>query len=269
MGYTSEKGYGLLDSQLYMPEKWFSEEYADRRKKTLVPENLEFKTKNKIASDLLNKAILNGVKATWVGFDSAFGSDINFIKSIPEGMWYFGGIKSNEQVFVIKEDDRFLLEPKSEKEKLDVLLHTENRECKKVSDIVKSSSVEWQYVILGEGAKGPIISEMAFVRVYLSREKKPIEEEVWLVMRKHKGGKIRYAISNAPKDIQRIELIKASIMRWPIEQCFGDGKGNLGMDQYEHRSWPAWHRHMVFISLGLHLLLKLRLKSPSKKKLHF
>jgi hypothetical protein len=45
----------------------------------------------------------------------------------------------------------------------------------------------------------------------------------------------------------------------------GDGKGYLGMDQYEHRSWPAWHRHVTFVSIGLHLLLKLRLDSPSQK----
>ena len=69
-----------------------------------------------------------------------------------------------------------------------------------------------------------------------------------------------YAISNAPKDTLFTELIKASTMRWPIEQCFQEGKGQLGMDCYEHRSWPAWHRHMIYVFLALHFLLRLRLK---------
>jgi SRSO17 transposase len=54
-------------------------------------------------------------------------------------------------------------------------------------------------------------------------------------------------------------------MRWPIEQCFQDGKSEVGMDQYEHRSWPAWHRHMLYVFLALQFLLRLRLrlkKSP-------
>ena len=51
---------------------------------------------------------------------------------------------------------------------------------------------------------------------------------------------------------------KASVMRWPIEQCFQDGKSQVGMDQYEHRSWPAWHRHMLYVFLALHFLLRLR-----------
>ncbi|MBN2532043.1 MAG: hypothetical protein JXB88_04080, partial [Spirochaetales bacterium] len=36
-------------------------------------------------------------------------------------------------------------------------------------------------------------------------------------------------------------------MRWSIEQCFEDGKKYLGMDHYEHRSWPAWHRQILRI----------------------
>ena len=37
LGYTSEKGYGLFDSQLYMPKQWFEEDHAEKRKSTLVP----------------------------------------------------------------------------------------------------------------------------------------------------------------------------------------------------------------------------------------
>jgi len=28
-------------------------------------------------------------------------------------------------------------------------------------------------------------------------------------------------------------------MRWEIEYCFAEGKGELGMDHYELRSWPG------------------------------
>ena len=31
------------------------------------------------------------------------------------------------------------------------------------------------------------------------------------------------------------------------------------MDYDEHRSWPAWHRHMTYVFLALHFLLRLRL----------
>lgn len=42
LGYTSSKGYGLLETQLYLPEEWRTEEYTERRRRCEVPEDLGF-----------------------------------------------------------------------------------------------------------------------------------------------------------------------------------------------------------------------------------
>lgn len=55
-------------------------------------------------------------------------------------------------------------------------------------------------------------------------------------------------------------LVEASTVRWGIEQCFEDGKGYVGIGKYEHRSWPAWHRHMIYVFLALQFLLRLQLR---------
>jgi len=55
-----------------------------------------------------------------------------------------------------------------------------------------------------------------------------------------------------------VALCRAATLRWPIDQCFQDGKSQVGMDHYEQRSWPAWHRHMLYVCLALHFLLRLR-----------
>jgi SRSO17 transposase len=101
---------------------------------------------------------------------------------------------------------------------------------------------------------------VARIRVYLARNGLPVGDAQWLFLRKNIDGQIKYAICNAPKSISFAELIKASTMRWPIEQCFQEGKDQVGMDYYEHRSWPAWHRHMIYVFLALHFLLRLRLR---------
>ena len=36
------------------------------------------------------------------------------------------------------------------------------------------------------------------------------------------------------------------------------------MDQYEHRSWPAWHRHMLMVFLAQFFLLRMKLKFKKK-----
>ena len=137
-------------------------------------------------------------------------------------------------------------------------------EPRAVSKIERSKNIRWTPVILAEGAKGPIIAEVIALRVYLSRDGLPQDDPCWLFIRRNKDGQKKYAISNAPEDIPFSELCYASTMRWPIEQCFEEGKSHLGMGDYEHRSWPAWHRHMMYVFLALHFLLRLRLNYKKK-----
>jgi len=79
-------------------------------------------------------------------------------------------------------------------------------------------------------------------------------------------GVIRFSVSNAPEDTPVAELCKASLMRWPIEQCFNEAKDELGMDHYEFRSWTAWHRHMLLVFIASSFLLDIRLLVTDKKK---
>jgi len=65
-------------------------------------------------------------------------------------------------------------------------------------------------------------------------------------------------LSNAPEHISLEEMSRVCILRWPIEQCFKEGKNEVGMDHYKHRSWSAWHRHMTFVFIAQLFLSRLR-----------
>jgi hypothetical protein len=105
-----------------------------------------------------------------------------------------------------------------------------------VFDIPRSGKLRWKPVVVAEGAKGPIVGKVAYLRVYPSREGLPRHYPVWLFIRKDPEGRLKFSLSNAPKNISLSEMCEAFIMRWPIEQCFEEGKDQLGMDHYEHRS---------------------------------
>lgn len=261
VGYSSDKGYGLLNCQLYMPESWFSKKQQKRRKANLVPEDLVFKTKLQIATELIDQVMATGDFPTrWIGCDATFGSDIDFLNALPPDLYYFANIRSGTQVFTKK--PKIGLPPYKGRgrrpSKLKVLKG--QPKAKSVSKIAGSKRLCWKPVIVAEGAKGPIVAQVARIQVYLAREGLPTGNRQWLFLRKNADGQIKYAICNASKQTPLAELIKASTMRWPIEQCFQEGKSQLGMDCYEHRSWPAWHRHMIYVFLALHFLLRLRLK---------
>ena len=261
VGYASEKGHGLIDCQLYMPELWFDKDHEELRRQNLVPEELTFQTKNQIASDLINK-VHSHFPACWVGCDASFGSDIGFLNSLPGSLTYFADIKLNSKVFL--EQPEVGVPPYSGQGKRPTKLKVlSDHQPISVSELEKSEHIKWTIVNLGEGSKGPLLAHVTCIRVYPSRDGLPQNEPVWLIIRKRTDNQTRYAFSNAPETTTIAELCYASCLRWSIERCFQEGKMHLGMDHYEHRSWPAWHRHMLYVMLAQ--LFLYRVKQSQKK----
>jgi SRSO17 transposase len=262
VGYASERGYGLVDCRLYLPQIWFSAEYGPRRLKCQIPPEIGFRTKLEIARELIEGLRQRGLfQARWIGCDCTFGSDGEFLDEVGRHAWYFASVKSNTLVWLQQPTMRIpRYKGKGRRATKPQLVSAGART---VAEIAKGGEVSWRWMRLAEGAKGPIMAEVTCIRVIPSREGLP-GPECWLFIRKYPDGQIKYAFSNAAKDISFENLARASTLRWPIEQCFQEGKEQLGMDHYEHRSWPGWHRHMLFVFLA-QLFLQ-RLREQFKKK---
>ena len=267
LGYSSAIGYGLISSRIFMPEKWFTENYKPKREACFVPSDLTFMTKPQIAIELLREVQKSGYfEAKWIGVDSLYGNNKNFLKAVPKKYLYFADISNNSKVWLSKPN--FAIPEYSGKGRK-TTKEVPSIESTKVVAVANDEAIPWKNVYLGEGSKGPIYSNVKCVRVFkdFSTENDTFDlQECWLYIREREDGEIRYSISNAPADIDESELHKASLMRWPIEQCFLEMKDQLGMDHCEARSWPAWHRHMLMVFIAYEFLLDIRLLVTDKKK---
>ncbi len=263
-GYSSSRGYAILDRRLYVPQKWFEFEYAKRREQCGVPEDVIFKTKNELALEMLKQLEANGVPFKWIGCDSAFGSDREFLANLPGGCYYFADIKENQLVFM--EIPQMTIPEKQNGRGRRHLYPKPSINPISVKNISENPDIPWETTCMGEGSKGPIITQTKCLRIVRTTIGQggvkcvaPLDE-VWLYIRRYENGRIKYSFCNAPVDIARKELDRAATMRWPIEQCFNECKSYLGMDYYESRSWNAWHLHMVLIMIAQLFTLKLRRK---------
>ena len=84
--------------------------------------------------------------------------------------------------------------------------------------------------------------------------------ERWLLIRRNikEQNDVAFYISFAPNCKSLQDMAKAAGSRWTIEECFEIAKGEVGLDQYEVRSWVGWYRHITFAMLALGFLTKLR-----------
>jgi SRSO17 transposase len=249
--YASPKGHALLDARLYLPQGWFTEQYRDRRQKQCrVPKDITFRTKPQIALQLC-AALWQGklFPGQWVTCDASFGNNEAFLAQLPKELFYLAEISCTRKVWL-------KAAPQHRK------LETEG--CTVEQLVEEKELLHWQSRKIAEGEKGPLVASFARVRVYLSPER-TADSERTLLLRNDPNGQIKYALSNAPETVAMSELVRVSAARWPIERCFQEDKSELGLDHYEHRSWPAWHRHMRLVFLAQLFLLRLRLtykKSP-------
>ena len=77
-----------------------------------------------------------------------------------------------------------------------------------------------------------------------------------------------YVLVFAPIGTSLEEMVGAFGSRWTVEQCFEEGKGELGLDEYEVRSWHGWHRHVSLVMLAFAMMAAIRHhanKAPSKQ----
>ena len=270
VAYADDNGYGLVDKALYIPAEWFDEEHKEMRQKCQIPDSQEFQTKNRMAQAMLNKALKAGFNPEWIGMDAAFGCDHKLLDGLelPEGVNYFAATNAKERVYL----EQPVVEPPSKNSRGRPRKHPfVHGEPICVRDVAQDDSFPWETVTLSEGSKGPIVADVKRIRCTACRASGGNRThtipgaDIWLYIRRHEDGELKYYVSNAPEDTPTSELDRAATLRWPIEQCFQECKGFPGMAHYECRTLTGWNRHMLFVMIAqLFLrLLQLELKKTA------
>lgn len=240
---TSKSDHCLLDTRLYLPKSWTDD--PARCSKAGVPEWVTFQTKTEQATEMVINALDQGMTPEWVLGDSVYGESSDLRVNLQNRQQaYVLGVTGKHYVWI-------------------------GNEQKRVSKLIQSSLEygQWQTLSSGEGTKGERMYQ--WLQIVING----CDPEGWshhLLLRKPLG-------SNKPEDVAAFRccapieksslrsLVRASGKRWPIETCFEEAKGLLGMDEYEVRNWTPWYRHMTLVMLA-HTFLALTRAQIKKKR---
>lgn len=255
--YASVRGATLIDAELYLPESWFTaEQIAKRWPRCRIPADTTFQTKPQLALEMIIRAHERGqLPLRWVLGDEEFGRDTVFLDRLPKDYWYFCEVPCNTRFWVRRPETELVTKKDG----------SEQRRLKKgkpkavgAQQLLEQLELTWQTEKIKEGAKGPIIAEVARVRVIEVRDRLP-GNEVWLFVRRSiSSGELKFFVSDAPVDVSMEEMIRVCGSRWAVETCLQEDKGQVGLDEYEVRSFPGWHHHMTLVMLAHHFLVRVR-----------
>ena len=270
--YASPYGYALIDKQIYIPEKWFGDDFRAKRVKCKLPENTEFKTKPRLAAKMLNDVAAEDIiPFKYVLADSIYGENPDFIDTVESmtGKIYFVSVGADRlcqlrQPITLKKQYKYKGEIRTEE-----VLSTDAKTPISVKEPAKNiNDCFWYRRTVSEGAKGPITYEFTKREVVLSNKGLP-QKTVWLIIKRtlSENHEYSYYISNAPVSTRLGTFVWLSGLRWAIEQCFEETKSELGLDHYQVRKYTGWHHHISVCMPAhfflWHLKIRLEKKAPS------
>ncbi len=121
--------------------------------------------------------------------------------------------------------------------------------------VARQPAGRWRKVKVRGGDKGPIEVAVLMAMLQVKDEAGRVGSRERLVVIRSLGSNPQtwYTLSNA-REAGRGELAGVHGKRHGIEELLGQGKGDVGLGQYEVRSWTGWHHHMTLSLLALWFL---------------
>ena len=240
--YASAKGHAPIDRRLYMPKDWVED--SERLKEAGAPEKLEFQTKPEMALEMIQEATAAGVPYRWATGDCAYG-DCREIRQ-----W----LEKNEKRYVMCVSGKEYI--------------WDGNKQVSVADVLKGlPSDGWFEASCGDGSKGTRMYDWTAFEIESN-----MCQEGWkrvMLVRRGKSDEtdIRAHICYAPKDTADEKLVEVAGTRWTVETCFKESKGEVGLDQYEVRSYDGWYKHITFACIALAFLTVLSGQSLDTKSI--
>jgi SRSO17 transposase len=263
LGYASRKGHTLLHRRLYMPQEWLTTPaYAARRKRCGVPATLRFQTKPQLGLAMLRQVAEAGtLPFRWLTCDEAFGRDSEFLEQAAAYVTVFAEVPHDTLVWPHR--PAIALPPWSGRGRKPVheRVVPGTPAPQTVADLAAALPTSaWSRQMIKTGSKGPIVADFACLPIVAVREGLP-GPDYWLILRRQPdSGELKTYLSNAPANTPQQTFVWLSGMRWPLETCFEQGKQEVGLGDYQTRTWTGWHHHITLCLLAHFFLVRLRLK---------
>lgn len=239
LGYGSPKGSTLVDTRLFLPESWTKS--RKKRKEAKIPKEIVFQKKWEIIDDLIcrNASLL---PHSWITSDSEFGRC---------GPWR-DRLQARNEKYLLEIPKNLDIRPKN--------YGWFHPMPMKIGDWVSSlAEDDWEVFNVRDTAKGALYLKAVKVGVVtLDEEEETWRQEVLLVtqtLAKQPEFKYFFVSSDDPLSV----LVKVACRRHSIEECFQRGKSDVGMGDYEIRSWVGWNHHMTLAMLAMWFLEKERI----------
>jgi SRSO17 transposase len=254
----------LLDGALFLPESW--SEDRDRCREAGIPDDVVYRPKWRIALELYDRAVGNGLRFDWLTFDEGYGGKPELLR----------GLAARHQRYVAEvprsttgwlDPPRVVTRPyhknRRGRGRKVPRLASGSRPARRVDELLDDPRLRdrpWQRFRVKDGEKGPMVWECRHVMLTVKGADGLPGEALHLLVARDvlDPDKVKFFVSNAPPGTSVGTLLLVAFSRWRVERCFEDQKGEIGLDQYEGRRHLGLKRHLIVSAVSYLFLARVR-----------
>jgi SRSO17 transposase len=236
----------LLGAELYLPDGWLTRE---RRQQARIPARVRFQEKWRLALALVDRARRADIDVELVAADAGYGDILEFRTALEQrALAYMLGISGQFAVWIGRPPAA--LTPSTR-----AVTAASIGAIQVATWAAQQPARVWRRVTWRNGPHRAWQARFVAVRVtpvVLWRQHRPLQT-YWLLCERpsrRSAAPLKWYISNLPATTQLRTLARAAHQRWAIEQQYQQLKTELGLDHFEGRSFPGWHRHVVLTALA-------------------
>jgi SRSO17 transposase len=250
----------LIDARLFLPKSWTDDD--DRCQAAGIPKaQRDFQRKTDLALAMIRHARQQGIGFAWVGFDGFYGSDPGLLRTLDdEGEIFVGDVHKDQHIYLTDPEPVVPLLTTSRGRPPSVL-QTQTPAFRVDDWAQQQPPSAWQPVTLRKGAKGTLEVDILHRRVWVW-DGREAQARLWhLIVRRERATptEIKYSLSNAPAETPASRLAFMQGQRYWVERALQTGKQDVGLGDYQVRSWRGWHHHMALVIMAMLFQLEERL----------
>lgn len=252
LGYSAGDFHVPVDGDLYLPEESWHDD-RDRCREAGIPDEVVYRPKWKIALELLDRTMDNGIEFKYLVADELYGAASSFRSGVARrGMIYVVEVPKSlmgwtKRPRVIAPEDA----PRMGRPRTLPRLAKGAKAARRVEKLWQRGGPPWQHFHVKNTGKGPVVWRARRTRFCPSEGGLP-GEECWLIVAHNPiTGETKYFLSNACEETPLEVLLHVAFNRWRIERIFEDGKGQVGFDHFEVRNYLPLMRHLILSMVSL------------------
>ena len=230
LSFAREDFHCLLDGELYLPESWDAD--RDRCREAGIPDTVTYRPKWKIALELYDRAIGNGLRFDWLTFDEGYGSKPELLRQLTaRRQWYVAEVPRSFTGWL--DPPRVVTRPyhrnRRGRGRRIPRLASGSPTARRVDEWLNDPRLRdqpWQRFRVKDGEKGPMVWECKRVMLTVKGDDGLPGETLHLLVARNvlDPDELKFFVSNAPPETSVEVLLLVAFSRWRVERCFEDQK---------------------------------------------